>query len=131
MARCPRCAAEAAAFERCEHCGLVLGFEGVTVVIQADDTALFQRVRTLARKQRSFSEWQELNGRQHLRATYAQDELDRFAELAAMAAPLAKKKAYVNGLEAPWDRAQALALECVEPREAAAHGGRSPYQLSG
>jgi len=130
MARCPRCAAEAAAFERCEQCGLVLGFEGVTVLIQADDTALFQRVRALARKQRSFSEWQELSGRQHLRVTYAHDELDRFAELAAMAAPVAGKRVYVNGLQAAWDHALDAARDCRERRESPVHE-RSSYQLSG
>lgn len=130
MARCPRCAAEAAAFERCEQCGLVLGFEGVTVVIQADDSPLFQRVRTLARKQRSFSEWQELSGRVYLRVAYVQNELDRFAELAALAAPLERKKAYVNGLEAAWSRALGFARECAESREPS-HGGRSAYELSG
>lgn len=130
MARCPRCAAEAAAFARCEQCGLVLGFEGVTVIIQADDTALFQRVRALARKQRSFSEWQELSGRQHLRVTYAHDELDRFAELAALAAPLAGKRAYVNGLQAEWDHALEAARDGRERHEAPAHA-RSGYELSG
>lgn len=129
MARCPRCAAEATPFERCEHCGLVLGFEGVTVVIPADETPLFQRVRTLARKQRSFSEWQELSGRQHLRVTYAQDELDRFAELAALAAPLLRKKAYVNGLEVAWDGAQEAARDCAERREAAP-SARQDYHVS-
>ena len=129
MARCPRCAAEAAPFERCEHCGLVLGFEGVTAIIQVDETPLFQRVRTLARKQRSFSEWQELSGRQHIRVTYAQDELERFAELAEQAAPLTRKKAYVNGLEVAWDSALEAARDCAERREVAS-SGRQDYHAS-
>lgn len=106
MAQCPRCALSVPAFTRCDRCGLMLGFDGLTVLIDFEDSPTFARVRDLARRQASYSEWLEENGHRFLRVTYAGSEMDEFRRLAELAAPLAGKRAFFNGLQVPWPRAQ-------------------------
>ena len=130
MAKCPRCALAVPAYERCARCGLVLGFEGITLLIEFEGTlsppnghrvskatnavaeprrageaayaARCAVVRRLARQRSSYSEWVEENGRHFLRVTYRLDELDEFRRIAAVAAHLARKQVFLNGLEVRW-----------------------------
>ena len=102
MAKCPRCAAAVPAYTRCEGCGLVLGFDGLTVLIEFEDSASFRRVWRMARRQDSCSEWTEENGRHFLRVTYALAELKIFRELAEAAVTLSRKHSFLNGLEIRW-----------------------------
>jgi len=90
------------AYTRCDGCGLVLGFDGITVLIECEDSAPFRRVSRIARRQDSCSEWTEENGRHFLRVTYSLGELDIFRELAAAAVSLSRKHTFVNGLEIRW-----------------------------
>ena len=102
MAKCPRCALSVAPYTRCDRCGLMLGFDGITVLIDFEDSACFARARALARRQPSYSEWAEENGRRHLRVTYSQSEMQEFNRLAAAAAKLSHKHTFLNGMEIGW-----------------------------
>jgi hypothetical protein len=102
MAKCPRCGVAVPAFTRCEGCGLVLGFDGITVLMEFEDSARFQRAYRIARRQGSCSEWKEENGRHFLRVTYSLAELETFRELAAAGASLSRKHSFLNGLEIRW-----------------------------
>jgi hypothetical protein len=102
MAQCPRCALTVPAFTRCDRCGLMLGYDGLTVLIDFEHSPAFVRVRHLARRQPSYSEWQEENGHRFLRVTYDNSEMEEFRKLAELAAPLPAKRAFFNGLQIPW-----------------------------
>jgi hypothetical protein len=102
MAKCPRCTAAVPAYTRCDGCGLVLGFDGFTVLIEFEDSPGFRRVWRMARRQDSCSEWTEENGRQFLRVTYSLAELGMFRELAEAAVRLSRKHSFLNGLEIRW-----------------------------
>lgn len=102
MAKCPRCAAAVPAYTRCNDCGLVLGFDGITVLIEFEDSAHFRRVWRMARRQDSCSEWTEENGRHFLRVTYSLAQLELFRELAEAAVTLSRKRSFLNGLEIRW-----------------------------
>jgi len=105
MARCPRCASSALPYSRCDRCGLMLGFDGLTILIDFHDTPAFQRVRNLALRQASCSEWTREDGSRYLHVTYSFSEVERFNELALAAARLQGKRAFVNGLEIRWTTA--------------------------
>jgi hypothetical protein len=90
------------AFTRCEGCGLVLGFDGITVLMEFEDSPRFQRAWRIARRQDSCSEWTEENGRHFLRVTYSLAELETFRELAAAGASLSRRQSFLNGLEIRW-----------------------------
>lgn len=102
MARCPRCALSVAPYTRCDRCGLMLGFDGLTVLLDFEESACFERARALARRQPSCSEWAEENGRRYLRVTYSQAEAEEFKQLAAAAAKLSHKHTFLNGMEIHW-----------------------------
>ena len=102
MAKCPRCALSVAPYTRCDRCGLMLGFDGLTVLIDFQDSPGFERVRALAQRQPSYSEWAEENGRRYLRVTYSKAERAEFDRLAAAAAALSHKHAFLNGMEIHW-----------------------------
>lgn len=102
MATCPRCAVAVPAFTRCEGCGLVLGFDGITVLMEFEDSPHFRRALRMARRQDSCTEWTEENGRHFLRVTYTVAELDSFRELATAGAKLFRKHSFINGLEIRW-----------------------------
>lgn len=106
MAKCPRCAAAVPAYTRCEGCGLVLGFDGITVLVDFEDSPHFRRVSRIARRQDSCSEWTEENGRHFLRVTYSLAELETFRDLAAAGASLSRKHSFLNGLEIRWPAAE-------------------------
>ena len=42
MAKCPRCALSVAPYTRCDRCGLMLGFDGLTVLIDFEESACFE-----------------------------------------------------------------------------------------
>lgn len=105
MARCPRCALSAPPYTRCDRCGLMLGFDGLTILLDFHDTPAFQRVRELAQRQPSCSEWAREDGSRYLHVTYSFSEVERFNEMAAAAARLPRKRAFVNGLEIRWPTA--------------------------
>ena len=102
MAKCPRCALSVAPYSRCDRCGLMLGFDGLTVLIDFEDSACFERTRALARRQPSYSEWAEESGRRYLRVTYSKAEMEEFKRLAAAAAKLSHKRTFLNGMEIHW-----------------------------
>ena len=56
MAKCPRCDLSVAPYTRCDRCGLMLGFDGFTVLIDFEDSPAFERVRALALRRPSCSE---------------------------------------------------------------------------
>ncbi len=105
MARCPRCAVSSLPFSRCDRCGLMLGFDGLTILLEVLESTAFSRVRDLARRQRSCREWRREDGSRYLHVTYKFSEVDRFNQLAAAASRLPGKRAFVNGLEIRWPRA--------------------------
>ena len=105
MARCPRCALSAPPYTRCDRCGLVLGFDGLTILMDFHDSRAFQRVLELARRQPSCSEWSREDGTRYLHLTYSFSEVRQFNQLAAAAARLPRKRAFVNGLEIRWPAA--------------------------
>lgn len=118
MTICPRCSTSVPAYTRCEGCGLMLGFDGLTVLIEYEEAPEYERVREIAGKHGSSSEWQEENGQRFLRMTYSFSELEKFRELAKAASPLSRKKTFVNGLEIPWSRAlDASILNFQSPQE--------------
>ena len=102
MAKCPRCDLSVAPYTRCDRCGLMLGFDGLTVLIDFEDSADFARARTLAQRQPSCAEWTEENGRRYLRVTYSKAERAEFDRLAGAAAGLSCKHVFLNGMEIPW-----------------------------
>lgn len=105
MARCPRCTEAVPTYTCCRGCGLVLGFEGITVLIEVEDSVHFRRVWRLARNQHSCSVWTEENGQRFLRVTYSLAELASFQQLAAAGAHLARRHIFLNGLEIRWPAA--------------------------
>ncbi len=129
MATCPRCAVAVPPYTRCQGCGLFLGFDGITVLIDFEDSAPFHRVLRIAHRQESCSEWTEESGRRFLRVTYSLAELDSFRELAAAGAKLSRKHSFLNGLEIRWPAAEddgAFSSEFPLPVAAAMqHNGRS------
>ncbi|HYN15281.1 MAG TPA: hypothetical protein VES66_05775 [Terriglobales bacterium] len=129
MAKCPRCAAPVPAYTRCDGCGLVLGFDGITVLIEFEDSAHFRRVSRIAHRQDSCSEWTEENGCHFLRVTYSLAELGIFCELAAAAVSLSRKHSFLNGLEIRWpapENGDGFSPEFPRPVPASMHqNGRS------
>ena len=116
MAKCPRCSLLVAPYTRCDRCGLMLGFDGLTVLIDFEDSASFERVRALAQRQPSYSEWAEENGRRYLRVTYSKAELAEYNRLATAAAPLSHKHTFLNGMEVRWPSNEAAAAPGSQPR---------------
>lgn len=114
MAICPRCSLSVAAYTRCDRCGLMLGFEGLTVLLEFEESPHFERARKLARKQPSFSEWLEESGGRFLRVTYAHHEMEDFREFARTAGRVRGKKVFLNGLEIPWKEAGETGLASDE-----------------
>ena len=104
MSICPRCSVSIPAFSRCDRCGLMLGYDGLTVLIECDDSRAMESARQVARRQPSYSEHQEENGRRFLRVTFKFSQLDAFNRLVEAAARLPRRHAFVNGLETPWIR---------------------------
>ena len=102
MTKCPRCRLAVAPYTRCDRCGLMLGFDGLTVLIDFEDSDCFERARALARRQPSYSEWAEESGRRYLRVTYSRAEMEEFKRLAAAAAQLSHKRTFLNGMEIHW-----------------------------
>lgn len=102
MAECPRCALSVAPYTRCDGCGLMLGFDGLTVLIDFEDSPGFERARALAQRQPSYSEWKEENGHRYLRVTYSRAEGAEFSRLAAAAVTLSRKRTFLNGMEIHW-----------------------------
>jgi len=80
----------------------MLGFDGFTVLIDFEDSPAFERVRALALRRPSCSEWTEENGRRYLRVTYSQAERAEFDHLATTAASLSRKHLFLTGMEIPW-----------------------------
>lgn len=127
MAKCPRCALSVAPYTRCDRCGLMLGFDGITVLIDFAESACFERVRALAQRRPSYSEWTEENGRRYLRVTYSKPETEDFQQLAAAAAGLSHKRAFLNGMEIHWpSNGEAAALHPGLQHLAASKAARAP-----
>lgn len=120
MAKCPRCSLLVAPYTRCDRCGLMLGFDGLTVLIDFEDSASFERVRALAQRQPSYSEWAEENGHRYLRVTYSKAELAEYNRLAAAATTLSRKHTFLNGMEVPWPSNGAAATPDSQPGLASA-----------
>lgn len=120
MAKCPRCALSVAPYTRCDRCGLMLGFDGLTVLIDFEDSLGFERARALAQRQPSYSEWTEENGRRYLHVTYSRSEMAEYNRLAAAAATLSHKHTFLNGMEIHWPSSGAAAAHYPEPRHRAA-----------
>ncbi len=120
MAKCPRCALSVAPYTRCDRCGLMLGFDGLTVLIDFEHSPGFERVRALAQRQPSYSEWAEENGRRYLRVTYSKSEMEEFNQLAAAAATLSHKHTFLNGMEIHWPVGGEDVTRHSEPRRPAA-----------
>jgi hypothetical protein len=114
MTRCPRCSSGVAPYTLCERCGLMLGFDGFTVLLQNDGSQDFQRARKLAHLKASCTEWKEENGSHFLRVTYAYLEIDELARVCAAAAKLGYKKVFITGLEVPWTAIAANARQYAE-----------------
>ena len=102
MAKCPRCAVRVPAHTRCDGCGLVLGFEGITVLMEFEDSPQFERARRIASREESYSEWTEENGCRFVRVTYSPAELGHLRLMAAAAATVSRKHTFLNGLEIRW-----------------------------
>ncbi len=123
MTRCPRCSASAAPYTRCDRCGLMLGFDGLTILLDCGDSPACRRVRELARRQPSCTEWKRDDGSCYLHVTYSFDEVESFSELAAAAARLPHKRAFVKGLEIRWPKSLDVAAfrgewgELTRPRD--------------
>jgi hypothetical protein len=98
----------------------MLGFDGLTVLIDFEHSPNFERVRALAQRQPSYSEWAEENGRHYLRVTYSKGEMEEFNRLAAAAAPLFRKHVFLNGMEIHWPSGGDAATRYSEPRHLAA-----------
>jgi hypothetical protein len=107
MAICPRCSVSVPAFSRCDGCGLMLGYDGLTVLIECDGSSAMESARKVARRQPSYCEHQEENGRRFLRVTFKLSQLEEYNRLVEAAAGLTRRHAFVNGLEVPWMRLSA------------------------
>jgi hypothetical protein len=105
MATCPRCVITVPAFERCDRCGLVLGFEGLTVLLNEDGSAAFRRACRTASRQASFARFREENGREYVRVTYSLSDLKQFAELVSAGQGVKEKRLFLNGMEIPFPQA--------------------------
>jgi len=79
-----------------------LGFDGLTALIEFEDSGLFARVLKIARRLPSCSEWTEENGRRLLHITFLLGDMDNFRPLAVAAAPLPHKKLFLRGMEIRW-----------------------------
>jgi hypothetical protein len=121
MAKCPRCALSVAPYTRCDRCGLMLGFDGLTVLIDFQDSAAFERVRALAQRQPSYSEWTEENGHRYFRVTYSKAETAGYNRLAAAGTTLSHKHTFLNGMEIRWPSDGVAAARHSQPRHPAAH----------
>src|SRR3954468_13079287 len=95
MTRCPRCSSGVPPYTLCERCGLMLGFDGFTVLLQNDGTPEFQRARKLAHLQATCTEWKEENGSHFLHVTYSFSEIEALARVLAAGAKLGFKKVCV------------------------------------
>jgi hypothetical protein len=80
----------------------MLGFDGLTVLIDFEGSPGFARARALAQRQPSCSEWTEENGRRYLHVTYSKSEMEEFDRLVAAAATLSRKHVFLNGMEIHW-----------------------------
>ena len=114
MTRCPRCSSGVPEYTLCERCGLMLGYDGFTVLMQNDGSTEFQRARKLAHLKDSCTEWKEENGSPFLRVTYTYSEIEQLAQLCAAGAKLAFKRVFVTGLEVPWSAIAANARQYAE-----------------
>jgi hypothetical protein len=108
MARCPRCRLEVHAFTRCGRCGLMVGWNGLTVLLECTSDDALEKVRGVARRQRSCSEWVEENGQRILHVTYGFSELERLDELLRAATDVERRRLFANGLEVRWPTARNL-----------------------
>ena len=122
MSKCPRCELSVAPYTRCDRCGLMLGFDGLTVLIDFERSPDFDRVHVLAQRRPSYSEWTEENGRRYLHVTYSKAERAEFDRLAAAAAPLSHKHVFLNGMEIPWPSGGDAAFRRSKPRGPASPG---------
>lgn len=86
----------------------MIGFHGLTVLVDTEPGIGFQRLRQIARRQRSCAEWVEENGRRFLHVTYPFSELESFSELLRAAAGHSGKRLFVNGLEVRWPTGRSL-----------------------
>lgn len=114
MATCPRCVIQVAAFQRCDRCGLVLGYEGLTVLLDDDGSAAFRRACRVAARRPSFARFQEENGHRYARVTYSLSELTAFAELVGASQGVKSKRLFLNGMEIPFPQ---IAEQLHVPRE--------------
>lgn len=114
MTRCPRCSSGVPAYTLCERCGLMLGYDGFTVLMQNDGSTEFQRARKLAHLKATCTEWKEENGNHFLRVTYTYGEIEELAQLCAAGVKLAFKKVFVTGLEVPWSAIAANVRQYAE-----------------
>lgn len=114
MATCPRCVINVPAFGRCDRCGLMLGYEGLTVLLDDDGSAAFRRACQVAARRPSFARFREENGHEYVRVTYSLSELSAFGELVSAGQGLKRKHVFLNGMELPFPRA---AGQLVVPRE--------------
>ena len=120
MAKCPRCGLSAAPYTRCDRCGLMLGFDGLTVLIDFERSPDFERAHGLARRQPSCSEWTEENGHRYLHVTYSKSEMAEFDRLAQAAASLSRKHVFRTGMEIPWPSGPDAAARRSKTRRPAA-----------
>jgi len=102
----------------------MLGFDGLTVLIDFEGSTAYERVRALAQRQPSCSEWEEENGRRYLRVTYSQAERAEFNQLTVAAASLSRKHVFLTGMEIPWP-SDAGALRPSGPRPPAPNPPRA------
>lgn len=114
MATCPRCVINVPAFGRCDRCGLMLGYEGLTVLLDDDGSAAFRRASAVASRRPSFGHFREENGHGYARVTYSLSELSAFGDLVAASQGLRGKRLFLNGMEIQFPRASE---QFVVPRE--------------
>ncbi len=114
MTRCPRCSAGVKAYTLCERCGLMLGFDGFTVLLLNDSSADFQRARKLAHQKSTCTEWKEENGSHFLHVTYAFSEIEELARLCAAAHKIGFRRVFVTGMEVPWAAIEENARQYAE-----------------
>jgi hypothetical protein len=100
----------------------MLGFDGLTVLIDFERSPAFERAHLLAQRQPSCSEWTEENGHRYLHVTYAKSEMAEFDRLAAAAAPLSHKHVFRNGMEIPWPSGPDAAARGSKTRRPTASG---------
>ena len=102
MATCPRCVNTVPAYERCDRCGLVLGYEGLTGLLDDDGSAAFRRACQIASRRPSCARFREENGHEYVRVTYRLSELSAFGELVSASQGLRGKRLFLNGMEIPF-----------------------------